>query len=112
MKRHRQSTQSQSLTAGLAGLVATLAVPVSGSLVQQRTPVSLQNSESSFLPPARRHLLNTQTTQETNSTERARLTQPFCLRVPIASRHTFQRSAGPPLLGGLPNSWGLQYCSA
>ncbi len=103
MKRHRQSTQSQSLTAGLAGLVATLAVPVSGSLVQQRTPVSLPNSESSFLPPARRHLLDTQTTQQIQ----LRRTGPpdptiFCLREPIASHHTFQRSPGPPPIGGPP----------
>ncbi len=111
MKQRRQSTQSQSPIAELAGLVATLAVPVSGSLVQRRTPVSLQNSESSFLPLSRRHLLNTQTTQQIQ----LRRTGPpdptiFCLREPIASRasrHTFQRSAGPPYLGGLPTSWGL-----
>ncbi len=65
---------------------------------------AFQNSESSLLPPARRQLLDTQTTQQTNSTERARLTQPFCLRVPIASRHTFH---GPPLIGVAPSLWGL-----
>ncbi len=98
MKQRRQSTQSQSLIPELAGVVATLAVPVSGSLVQQRTPVSLQNSESSclwlaaiFSTPRR---LN-----RSNSAERARLTQPFCLREPIALRHTFHGLPAPPYWG-------------
>ena len=92
----RERTRCSIILAGV--LSVGLLTATSGSLAQQARPVSLQSPESSFPAPDRRHLLDSQTTEQTNTAERARLTQPIP-RAPLAKSPT-------PLAPRLVRSYG------